>query len=318
MFRNLLIILTLSILAASGCSSGTDRHAPVVAVEPQRALLQEIVGDRHQVIALLANGANPETFEPTVGTRMALEEAPVYFATGLLPFEDNLRKSLSDNTEWVNTSDGIDLIYGTHGHIHAEEAHGHHAEEAHGHRHGEGQADPHIWTSFRNARIIARTMVETMSRKEPANAAYYRDNYQRLDRRLDSLDRVFTTRFAALPDSARTFAVWHPSLSYFARDYGLTQISVGFENKEMSPRHLAEVAEEAREHHVSVFFFQKEYDSRQAETLNRAMSTRLVTINPLGYAWEKELSTVTDVLVPPINTAAPADNAGTRANNTVK
>lgn len=302
MFRKLLFILTsISLIsAATGCSSDNAGHDPVVTVEPQRALLQEIVGDRHNVVTLLANGANPETFEPTVGTRMALEKAPVYFATGLLPFEANLRDSSGDNTEWVNTSEGIDLIYGTHGHSHGD-ADEHVGHEGHGH--GDSQADPHIWTSVRNARIIARTMFETMARKEPANAAYYRDNYLRLDRRLDSLDRAFTTRFANLHDSARTFAVWHPSLSYFARDYGLSQISVGFENKEMSPRHIAEVTEEAREHHVSVFFFQKEYDSRQAETLNRAMATRLVTINPLDYDWEKELTKVTDALAPVQKTA---------------
>jgi zinc transport system substrate-binding protein len=95
---------------------------------------------------------------------------------------------------------------------------------------------------------------------------------------------------------SKAFAVWHPSLSYFARDYGLEQISVSFENKEMSPVRLAEVADEARAHNVGVFFFQQDYDSRQAQTLNNAMKTKMITVNPLAYDWDKELSNVVDAL----------------------
>ena len=60
-------------------------------------------------------------------------------------------------------------------------------------------------------------------------------------------------------------SVWHPSLSYFARDYGLEQISLGTEGKEMSAKSLTEAIDKARDKGVGVFFFQKEYDSRQAE-----------------------------------------------------
>lgn len=298
MLKSALFTAWIAAFALCACTKEAAKGDPVVSVEPQRALLQEIVGDRHNVISLLANGANPETFDPTLKTRMALDDAMVYFTTGLLPFEERLADGTE--TEVVDCSQGIELIYGTHGHSHG---HGDDHGDADGDDHGDAghaqtgrMADPHIWASVRNARIMARTMTEGMCRLEPQDSAYYRANFRRMDARLDSLDRVFAAKLAGLDVDQRAFAVWHPSLSYFARDYGLQQISVGFENKEVSPAHIAHVTEEAREHNVRLLFFQAEFDSRQAEALNRAVGTKMLTINPMAYNWSAELDKITNAL----------------------
>ena len=79
------------------------------------------------------------------------------------------------------------------------------------------------------------------------------------------------------------FLVWHPSLSYFARDYGLLQISVGQEGKEASVQQLQSKIDEAKAHNAEVFFYQKEFDSRQAEVVNEQIGAEMVIINPLNY-----------------------------------
>lgn len=140
---------------------------------------------------------------------------------------------------------------------------------------------------------MARNMLDAMLDIDPAGVETYTANYRELDRRLDSLDRQVARTLRGAP---RSFAVWHPSLSYFARDYGLDQLSVGFENKEMPARHLAQVTDSARARGVRVFFFQKEYDSRQAEVLNRQMGTRLVTVDPLAADFDDELVRVASEL----------------------
>jgi zinc transport system substrate-binding protein len=137
-------------------------------------------------------------------------------------------------------------------------------------------------------------MLDALIEIDPDGADFYRQRHSRLDSRLDSLDRVLADKLTDI--KTRAFAVWHPSLSYFARDYGLTQISVGFENKEMSPRALAEVTDDARQAGVKVLFFQKEYDSRQANSLCGAIGAELVTINPLEYDWEAQLISIADIL----------------------
>ena len=61
-------------VALWGCG-GTEDGRPVltVSVEPQRALLESVVGDRFEVQTLLSSGANPETFEPTIRARMDVD-----------------------------------------------------------------------------------------------------------------------------------------------------------------------------------------------------------------------------------------------------
>ena len=291
---NTLILSVLVTLFAACSHGGNDSGERVltVSVEPQRALLQELAGDRFKVVTLLANGANPEQFDPSMQTRISAEKSEAYFTTGAMPFERNLVAALPAAVRVVDTGKGIVPVYGTHGHHHHDDHADH--DDHHGHHHDAGEPDPHIWASVRNARVMAANMVEALCELDSANATEYRSRHAALANRLDSLDRAFTAALATAP--VRAFAVWHPSLSYFARDYGLEQVAVGFENKEMSPRRLAEVCAEARSHGVRVLFFQREYDSRQAEALNTQMGTRLVTVNPLAADWEAELTKIVDNL----------------------
>lgn len=277
-------IAALAVATATlvGCKQSSGRQVLAVSVEPQRALLEDIVGERFEVQTLLSTGANPETFEPTMRARMEVDKAKAYFTIGGMPFEQTIAASLPQGVRLVECSQGITPIYNTHDH-----------GDKHHERH-EQVADPHTWSSIRNARIIAHNMYDAVTGIDPAGKEYYKGRYDALVYRLDSLDRVYTERLSKAPVHA--FAIWHPSLSYFARDYGLSQISVGFENKEMSPATMAHTAERARAAGVRVLFFQREFDSRQAESLNQMLGAQLVIINPLDYDWEKQLSIVVDAL----------------------
>lgn len=267
------------VVVLCGCGGReTGRPVLTVSIEPQRALLEDIVGDRFEVQTLLTSGANPETFEPTMRARMDVDKSKAYFIIGGMPFETTLASTLPSTVRLVDCAKGIALIYNTHDH-------------GEGHEH---IADPHTWSSVRNTHVIARNMYEAVVSIDAGGKEYYRSRYEALVHRLDSIDRVWNEKLKSAP--TRAFAIWHPSLSYFARDYGLRQISVGFENKEMPPTAMAQVAIEAREAGVRVLFFQREYDSRQVQSMNQMLGARIVTINPLDYDWEGQLSAVVEAL----------------------
>lgn len=285
--RKLLFVVTTTVIFIS-CSKNERENVIVVSVEPQRALLEEIVDDKFKVVSVLSAGANPETFEPGMQMRRNLDNAQAYMITGYLPFEKKLAESIDDDVIIVDTSEGIEPVYGTHVHLH------NHSHDCH-HHHEHGEADPHTWTSVKNAKRIVANMYESVVKIDPLNQDYYTARYIRLTERLDSLDNAMTARLDTAVAS-HTFAIWHPSLSYFARDYGLEQLSVGFENKEMAASALHDMIIKAKENGVKVFFFQKEFDSRQAETLNNEMGTTLVTINPLDYDWEQQIERIVSAL----------------------
>ncbi len=274
-------ILTFTL---SACSSGatTDGGKPLltVSIEPQRKMLEDIVGDRYEVVSILGDNTNAETYEPSVGQRKALDKSKGFFITGYLPFESKLTSTVDPAVTVVDTSVGITPVTGTHGH-------------ADGTTHTEA-ADPHVWSSYPNAIIMVKTMGKAMNEIDPDNAKAYNEKVAEITHRLDSLNSAAKNQLAE--SGAHAFAVWHPSLSYYARDYGLHQITVGNEGKEMSAGSMRHAIEEARADSVTTLFFQREYDLRQAETINKEIGSRIVEINPLSYDWENELMHITDEL----------------------
>ena len=276
-------------LALSGCAhKATETEKPIitVSIEPQRAILENLVGDRYTIQTMLSRGADPETFDPTVASRRMADNSDAYFSIGVFPFEENLRQSLPEKTKYVDVSAGIDRMYGTHGHSHA-----------HSHSHGHEEADPHIWTSVANMKKVAANMTDALCTLDSADAKIYRDRLSILENHLDSLDRALGDKLNGT--AGKSFAIWHPSLSYFARDYGLKQISVGHESKEMPAKRLKAVIDSVRSENVTVLFFQKEYDVRQAQSLNDAIGSIFIEIDPMAYDWETELIKISDELTRP-------------------
>ena len=54
--------------------------------------------------------------------------------------------------------------------------------------HNATDADPHVWTSVANARIMARNMADGLKKIDPENSAAYESRLSALNRRLDSID----------------------------------------------------------------------------------------------------------------------------------
>lgn len=280
-----LIISTLSLISLQACSSKTVDNRPVLAVsiEPQRNIVEHIVGDRYRVISLIPNGENPETFEPSASKRIDVENSDAYFMVGQLPFEKKLYNTAADKEKFLDSSSGIKLIFGTHYH-----------EGKDGVSHEHRVADPHVWTSVRNVKIMAKNITDFMIGIDPANKDYYDTNLNDYLSHLDSIDAQITKR---LNDSAdRGFLVWHPSLSYFARDYDLKQVAVSAESKDLSVGAIIDVIEKAKAAGYKTMFYQSDLDSRQAETIAKNIGSRIVPLNPASYDWESELIKVADEL----------------------
>lgn len=273
----------------SGCARGgsdvDDRPTVTVSIAPQAWLLEQIAGDSVNINTLLSTGSNPETFEPGVTVMKTASASDALMLSGALGFELTLAERIGSNNpdlRIVDTSRGIEPIYGTHTHA--------------GHTHADDVADPHTWTSVRNARTIAANMLATLVEIDPDNADYYTGRATRLDARLDSLDSVIAARLDSLP--VRTFLVWHPSLSYFARDYGLQQVSIGNEGREATVQGLRSIIDRAAGAGTQVLFVQADFDLSRAEALSAETGARVVTINPLDPDWESQINIITDALDP--------------------
>ncbi len=91
-----------------------------------------------------------------------------------------------------------------------------HAEE-HGHHHS-GQ-DMHIWTSPKNAMLMAQKIAQELSRLDPKNQKIYEKNLDTFDRKLGQESMQISQRLNG--KTSIPYVVFHNSWQYFAHEFGL-------------------------------------------------------------------------------------------------
>ena len=296
--RTLLLLGSCLLLAActgrASKSNNGDGEKPVITVtlEPQRYFTEAIAGDKFKVISMVPKGSSPETYDPVPQQLVSLGDSKAYFRIGYIGFEQAWMERLMNNTPHIqvfDTSKGIDLILNNGDHDHG---HGHGPRDGHTHA-----VEPHVWNSTTNALIIAGNTYKALSQLDKANDANYMARYDSLCQRIQHTDSLIRQHLSA-PEAAKAFMIYHPALSYFARDYGLHQISIEEGGKEPSPAHLKELIDLCQTEDVRVIFVQPEFDKRNAETIAQQTGTKVVPINPLSYDWEEEMLNVAKALAP--------------------
>lgn len=281
----LFIIAALAVMFIAGCRRKNDSKPVItVSIEPQRWLLERIGGERIGISVLMKGDADPENFDPPMSTMIDAASGAAFMPVGCLDWEKPVIERLRDSKDTVvivNTSAGIDFIMDTH-------SHGDGCEHTH--------ADPHVWSSVRNARIMAHNMLMGLLEVDPAGTEYYNTRYARLDSELVALDREYARRLKPMRDE--TFLVWHPSLSYFARDYGLHQVAMGQENKEISLIMMRQTLSDADTKNARVFFMQPQMDAggKTDAVISRTGAVKC-TVRPLAPDWKQEMDSIVEALV---------------------
>ena len=279
----LALIAFVAILSCSHSYTDKDKLKVTVSIPPEAFLVKAIAADLVDLNCIMENGNNPESFEPSVNQILKLSDSDIYFAIGLLDFEHKLiENSRSNSTKVYLFCDSLTLLYGTHGKC------------PYGHHHHTSDADPHLWTTISNLKSMSEIIYNALSEIDSKNCDEYTANYNARVSQLDSLD--FYIKTAAENSKSKSFIVWHPSLSYFAKEYGYNQISIGNDHKEQSISKLIENISEATSHNAHIFFYQKDFDQTQALTANEKIDARFVEINTMNENIIEELKFISDEL----------------------
>ena len=274
--KRLIPILTLFICFACGNTAQKSEKAIItVTLEPLRYFTEAIAGENYQVVSMVPKGSSPESYDPTPQQLVNLSKSQAYFRIGHIGFEQAWMKKLEANCpdmKVYDTSKGIDLIRDK-GHWHGDHFH-------------EGGVEPHIWNSTQNALIIADNIYQALCELDSTHQADYK---YRLDSLKQSIQQTDGATRRLLENADSTFLIYHPALSYFARDYGLKQISIEEGGKEPSPAQLKKLIETCRNENVHTIFVQQEFDQRNAQLIAHELGINIVSINPLSYDWIEEM-----------------------------
>ena len=255
--------------ADSGKTSGTEKPAVTVTVtvtiSPYKYFVDQIAKGKVDVNVMVSNGNNPETYEPYAQQMMELSKSALYLKVGSIGFEQTWMKKLQDNApdmKVIDTSVGIKPAKTPGGNI-----------------------DPHVWMSCSNARIIASNILKALCELEPKNKAFFEKNYLSLLKIIDKRDSVIRKSFKDHPEMVRKFVIYHPILTYFARDYQLEQLTIEEEGREPSAAQLKSLIERARKEKIKYCLIQAEFANRNTNTFIKESQTKAMNINPLQGEW---------------------------------
>ncbi len=297
----LIALLTVSCKQAGSkqAQSNDDKPIITVTIDPLRYFTEAIAGDQFTVVSMVPKGSSPETYDPTPQQLIDLSKSKAYFRIGHIGFEQTWIEKLTDNAphlQFFDTSLGVDLIYdNSHPHIHHDADEKESADE---HHHHAGGVEPHIWNSATNAQIIARNILTALCTIDKPNENMYVERFNKLCSEIEQTDSLIQTLLSN-PAADRAFMIYHPALSYFARDYKLHQIPIEAGGKEPSPAHLRELINTCKKEKVRVIFVQPEFDRRNADLIAQQTGTEVIPINPLAYDWHAEMLNTAKALVKP-------------------
>ncbi|MBU1119232.1 zinc ABC transporter substrate-binding protein [Patescibacteria group bacterium] len=244
----------------------------VVSVPPQKYFVEKIGGKRVSVTSMVEKGADPHSYEPKPSQMKAIEEADLYVTIGVQFEEVWIKKfqSMNSNMNVADQGEGVQRI------VHAE------------------HADPHIWLSPKRALIQAQNIYTTLVLIDPESEAYFAENLADFLEEIRLLDADVTHELEAAENNY--FLVFHPAFSYFADDYGLTEMAIEVGGKEPSPRELSQVIARAKTENIKTIFIEPEFDKKSAETVAAEINGAVEEIDPLAENWNANLRAIARAL----------------------
>ncbi|WP_321309717.1 metal ABC transporter solute-binding protein, Zn/Mn family [Marinifilum fragile] len=284
-FVNILIlsVLIFGIYSCQPKQAKKTENQISVSILPQKYFVERIAGNDFQVNILIPPGGSPATYEPTPMQMEQVAKSVAYFKIGHIPFENTWMNNMIEaagDIKVYNLSKGIELVRGP--------------EVQHGDHFHEGGIDPHTWSSPKAVIQIVQNLYEGLVELAPEKEEIYKKNLNQFLSELEMLDQESEEVFAGAKH--KSFMIFHPALTYLARDYGLNQIPIELHGKEPSPAHMQNLIGEAEKHDIKVVFIQKQFNKENAEAIAKEINAKVIQIDPLNEDWMAEMKSIVNHL----------------------
>jgi len=161
-------------------------------------------------------------------------------------------------------------------------------ESGHDHHNHHDSKDPHVWTSPKNVKIMAKNIYTTLSHIDPENKEYFKKNYIEFLHEISKTDVKIREILVDL-DSNSKFMVFHPSWGYFANDYSLIQMVIEVEGKDPKPKALQKIISQAKKENIKAIFAQEEFSDKSAKVIASQLNIKVIKETPLASNWSENL-----------------------------
>ena len=251
-----------------------ERLQVVATTTDLRSLTEAVGGDRVAVVSLVPPNMDAEDYQPKPQDLLRLRNARMLVRVGLdydlwadrLLLQAGNMAVRRGGPAYVDASFGITVL----------ELRGMSVGPTDGHAHGSG--NPHYWLDPKNAEVITGTILETLARLDPANAARYEANRAAFLAKLQSKLAEWETKLAPL--RAMPMVAYHNSWPYFARRFRLDFVAF-IEVKPgvpPSPSHLAGILRTMRARSIRIVVREPHEPKRDVEFVAAKAGAKVVTL----------------------------------------
>ena len=239
----------------------------VTTVTPITNIVENVAGDKINLIGIIPEGIDSHTFEPIPSDAKLLTEADLIIINGLdleIPTvklaEANLKRGVFILSLGQKTLKKSDYIYDF---SFPKE---------------KGHPNPHLWLNPEYAMSYATVTRDELVRLDPANKATYEQNTVAFLKKLQALDQAIKEGVQTIPPNNRRLLTYHDSWPYFARRYGFQVIGAAQPSdfSDPSPREVARLIEQIRKEKVPALFGSEVFPSPVLEQIARETKSRYI------------------------------------------
>jgi ABC-type Zn uptake system ZnuABC Zn-binding protein ZnuA len=241
----------------------------VTSVAPITNIVQNIGGEKIDLIGLIPEGVNSHTFELIPSDLIKINNADLIIIDGL-NLETDVEKvaeneitrnsniqllKLGDRTiskdEWI-----FDFSF---------------PKE-------KGDPNPHLWLNVEYAMNFANLTRDKLIEMDPSNSQYYIENSKKYSNLLNQLDYGIKKSLETIPIENRKLLTYHDSWGYFATRYGMTVIGAiqPSDFGEPSAKDVAELIDQIRVERVPAIFASEVFPTNIVEQIAKEANVTVV------------------------------------------
>ncbi len=239
----------------------------VSTVSPITSLVENVGGNRIRLEGIVPEGVNSHTFEPAPSVAVVIADADLIVLNGLFLEEPSLEMARANKKP-----EAIILTLGDKAISREEWVFDFSFPESDGH------PNPHLWTSPDLAIAYAEIISAELAELDPDNADYYAENYVKLKRRLEDLDKRIAAAVDTIPPENRKLLTYHDSFPFFSKRYGFEIIGAAQPSdfSEPSAREVASLIEQVRGTGVPAIFGSEVFPSPVMEQIAKEGGAKFI------------------------------------------
>ncbi len=244
-------------------SQTTGKIHVAASFYPLYFFASQIGGDKADVVNITPAGAEPHDFDPSAQDVARIESGNMLVLNGGVEAWGN---KIQNNLKGTN----VKVI------VAGEQLLTKQLTE-----NGETMKDPHVWLNPALAKIEVANITNGFVLIDPKNTAYYKNNEQQLDQKLDQLDEQYKQGLQSC--QGKDIITSHAAFAYMAERYGLHQVAIAglSPDAEPSAKQLADVVSFAKQNHIKYIFFESLVSPKLSQTIANEIGAKTLVLDPI-------------------------------------